>query len=125
MKNLGVGKSSKLVLKIMKHVTNHALAGQLAELGVQVVQYLAEIEVAPFPLKALLGAPLAQRKHPSQISPYYMVVRSRCHRFVLYCKIQVRLRSYQSYLLGRPYLLLLCFPPIFQNFRQHFLLQTK
>ena len=49
MKNLGPGKSSKLVLKIMKH----ALAG-LAELGVQVVQYLAEIEVTPFPSKNLL-----------------------------------------------------------------------
>jgi hypothetical protein len=53
MKNLGAGKSSKLVLKIMKYAMNHALAG-LAELEVQMVQYLAEIEVTPFPLKDLL-----------------------------------------------------------------------
>ena len=52
MKNLGAGKSSKLVLKIMKHAMNPALAG-LAELVGQLVQYLAEIKVTPFPLKNL------------------------------------------------------------------------
>ena len=53
MKNLGAGKSSKLVLKIMKHAMNPTLAG-LAELVGQLVQYLAKIKVTPFPLKNLL-----------------------------------------------------------------------
>ena len=44
MKNLGAGKSSKLVLKIMKHAMNPTLAG-LAERVGQVGQYLAKIKL--------------------------------------------------------------------------------
>ena len=142
MKNLGAGKSSKLVLKIMKHAMNPSLAGLAERMG-QVVQYLAEIAVTSYPLKnLLLLCPGSQTTVMVQRELMTLVISTNTDtsvgqteepRISTNTDTSVRQTEEPSQATvpippvkqTNKHLLLLCSPPILQNFSQHFLLQTK